>query len=91
MHGMLPHSQGEQSEQRQALSAARQAWDRRKIHAADYAGILSMLGRSAGSAKPKVDPELLDDISMESLKLPLPFREALARSLEQAAVAPEQE
>jgi hypothetical protein len=50
-----------------------------------------MLGRSAGSAKPKVDPELLDDISMESLKLPPPFREALARSLEQAAIAPEQE
>jgi len=89
--GMLPYSQGEQSEQRQALSAARQAWDRRKIRAADYAGILSMLGRGASSAHPKVDPELLDDISMESLKLPVPFRAALARSLEQAAIAPEQE
>ncbi|NRO97094.1 hypothetical protein GWC77_14300 [Paraburkholderia sp. NMBU_R16] len=89
--GMLPPSQGEQSEQRQALSAARQAWDGRKLRAAHYAEILSMLGRGDGSSNPKVDPGLLADISIESLKLPVPVREALARSLEQAAITPEQE
>jgi hypothetical protein len=95
--GMLPQSQGEQggqseqSEQRQVLSAARWAWDTGKIHAEDYARILSMLGRSADSTNPKIDPALLDDILMESIKLPVPFRKALTRSLEQAAIAPEQE
>lgn len=75
---MLPKSQ---REQRLVMSAARAEWNKGTIDATAYAGILAILGRAASSANPKIDPQLVDDITAAYEQLLSSLRRAFYRSL----------